>query len=356
MTQKELEEGLQDLENTVSRLFQKLNIKEKEEEIIKIQSLMSDSNFWKDKEKAEAVVKKIGELTEVVELYNESQKKIQSLQKNLNENDFYETKRVIKKLEINSVFTGKYDSSNALISINSGAGGQDASDFAGMLFDMYTHYAQLKGYKLTVIDESLDDFQSKLGSRPIKSITFELVGSYIYGYLKKEAGVHRLVRISPFSSKGLRHTSFAMVEVLPVLPLVEAENIVIKDDDLNIDTFRSSGPGGQNVNKVETAVRITHIPTGLTVASQKERSQVQNKEKAMNILKGKLIKLMEEMKEEKIENLKTKVKIEWGSQIRSYVLHPYKMVKDHRTGVETSQINDVLAGYIDEFIEAEILG
>ena len=355
MTQKELEEGLQELEDATSRLFSKLNIKEKEEELIQMQSLMSDADFWKDKEKAEETVKRMGQMSELVDSYKEIQSGIQSLQKDLNEDKFYEIRRMVKRLEVLAIFTGKYDSSNALISINSGAGGQDASDFAGMLFDMYRGYAESKGYKLTVIDENLDDFQSKLGSRPIKSITFEVSGSYVYGYLKKEAGVHRLVRVSPFSSKGLRHTSFAMVEVLPVLPQVEAENIVIKDDDLQVDTFRSSGPGGQNVNKVETAVRITHTPTGIVVSSQKERSQAQNKERAMSVLKGKLVKLMEEMEEETIDNLKTKVKIEWGSQIRSYVLHPYKMVKDHRTNVETSNIDEVLKGNIDEFIEAEIL-
>ncbi len=220
-----------------------------------------------------------------------------------------------------------------------------------MLFEMYSKYAEIRKWKFGTIDESLGEYQSKTGRRLIKEITFEIKGKYAYGYLKGESGVHRLVRISPFSSEQKRHTSFALVEVMPMID--EAENdLQIPEKDLKIEFSRSSGPGGQNVNKVETAVRIVHLPTGISAASQAERSQAQNRDKAMAIVRAKLLKKMETEKINEIEKLKTKVKPEWGSQIRSYVLHPYKMVKDHRTGTETSQAEKVLSGNLDEFIES----
>ncbi|TRZ64558.1 MAG: PCRF domain-containing protein, partial [Spirochaetia bacterium] len=234
----------------------------------------------------------------------------------------------------------KYDKGAAIISIYAGAGGQDAEDWAKMLFDMYVKFCEKRGWQTKVIDENV----------------LEVKGNYTYGYLKKESGVHRLVRISPFSAEKKRHTSFALVEVLPEFKEPEdKESFKISEDDLRIEFSRSSGPGGQNVNKVETAVRIVHLPTNLSAASQSERSQSQNREKAMNLLKAKLLKLMEENEIKEINNLKVKVKPEWGSQIRSYVLNPYKLVKDHRNGVETSQVENVLAGDLDLFVESDII-
>jgi len=234
--------------------------------------------------------------------------------------------------------TGKYDKKNAHISIFPGAGGEDAKDWANMLLKMYIKYAEKRGWKVSLVDDRAIDIK----------------GEYAYGGLKKETGVHRLVRISPFDSKHLRHTSFALVGVMPELPELELKNLVIPPEDLKVETTRSSGPGGQNVNKRETAVRIVHLPTGLSAASQVERSQSQNKEKALALLKAKLFKLMEEKKEKELKNLRTQVKPEWGNQIRSYVLHPYQLVKDHRTKIEHHQPDKVLAGDLDKFIVAEL--
>jgi len=232
----------------------------------------------------------------------------------------------------------KYDKGHAHISIHPGVGGEDAKDWANMLLNMYVKYAQKRGWKVSLIDERAIDIR----------------GEYAYGSLSKETGVHRLVRISPFDSKQLRHTSFALVEVLPELPELEAKNLVIPPEDLKVELSRSSGPGGQNVNKRETAVRVVHLPTGLASASQVERSQLQNKEKALTLLKAKLFKLMEERQEKELKNLRTQVKPEWGNQIRSYVLHPYQQVKDHRTKAVSHQPDKVLNGDLDKFIEAEL--
>lgn len=234
--------------------------------------------------------------------------------------------------------SGQYDKSHAHISVYPGAGGEDAKDWADMLLRMYIKYCQRRGWKAALIDERAIDVR----------------GEYAYGALKKEAGVHRLVRISPFDAKKLRHTSFALIEVLPELPELELKNIVIPPEDLRIEFSRSSGPGGQNVNKRETAVRVVHLPTGLSSASQSERSQPQNREKALTLLKTKLSHLMQERQEKELKNLRTVVKPEWGNQIRSYVLHPYQQVKDHRTNVVSHQPDKVLDGALDKFIEAEL--
>jgi len=234
--------------------------------------------------------------------------------------------------------TGKYDKGNAHIAIFAGVGGEDAKDWANILLNMYNKYAQNRGWKVTLVDERAIDIK----------------GEYAYGVLKKEMGVHRLVRISPFDAKKLRHTSFALVEVIPELHDLELKNLIIPPEDLKVELSRSSGPGGQNVNKRETAVRVVHLPTGLAAASQAERGQGQNREKALSLLKAKLFKVMEEKKEKEVRNLRTQVKPEWGSQIRSYVLHPYKQVKDHRTGVTVHQPDKVLDGELDKFIEAEL--
>jgi len=263
---------------------------------------------------------------------------------------------LIRKLEIKKIFTGKWDKNNAIVSIYAGAGGKDAADWVHILFLMYKAYAERKNWKVTILDYSQESNEERTGRIPLKNITFEIEGNFAFGYLKKESGVHRLVRISPFSAQQLRHTSFALVEVLPELNYDNNfQRLNIPEKDLKIEFFRSSGPGGQNVNKVETAVRIVHLPTGLVASSQAERSQSQNREKALKILEAKLIQLMEKEKIQELDKLKTKVKPEWGSQIRSYVLNPYKLIKDHRTGCETTQVERVLEeGDLDDFIEAEL--
>lgn len=238
----------------------------------------------------------------------------------------------------------EYEHNKALLYTHSGAGGVDAQDWASMLLTMYRKFAQARGWRFTVINQS---FGEQGGT---KNAAAEIIGEKAYETLKKESGVHRLVRISPYSAKDLRHTSFALVEIMPE---IVAKDFQINPNDLRIDTFRSSGPGGQNVNKLETAVRVTHLPSGLSVAAQSERSQAQNKEKAMQLLASRLAQKMEEQKAKEISELKPQVAIEWGSQIRSYVLNPYQLVKDHRTGVKSSQPDKVLNGELDKFIEAE---
>jgi len=288
-----------------------------------IEKEMTKPNFWDDKERAQKIIKEISELKEKLAGKN------------------------------------KYDRGDALLYIYSGAGGVDAQDWASMLLRMYQKYCGRKGFGFNLLDQTFGEPRKGTGSPRgkqggTKSAVAEISGSHAFGNLRGESGVHRLVRVSPFSAKALRHTSFALVDVLPEIEDIKLE---INPKDLRIDTFRSSGPGGQNVNKLETAVRVTHIPTNTAVAVQSERSQAQNKEKAMRVLYSRLAKMMEEAKVKEISELKTtgETAIEWGSQIRSYVLNPYKQVKDHRTGVESSQPDKVLDGDLDEFIEAELL-
>lgn len=261
------------------------------------------------------------------------------------ERELEKIEKKLKQFEKIIRFSEPHDKGDAILNIHSGAGGVDAQDWAMMLLKMYQRYAEKRGWSSKVLDQSFGE------QRGIKNAALEISGPYSFGYLKNESGVHRLVRISPFSAKSLRHTSFVLVEVLPEIK--EDEALKIESSDLRIDTFRSSGPGGQHMQKTESAVRITHLPTNLAVSVQSERSQAQNKEKAMQILESKIIKKMEESKVKKISELKPELAsgIEWGNQIRSYVLNPYKMVKDHRSGKETTQIEEVLDGNLDLFID-----
>lgn len=254
----------------------------------------------------------------------------------------------IEEVEFKSMLSGKDDNKNCILTIHSGAGGTEAQDWADMLMRMYIRYGEQSNFKMTLLDILDGD------GAGIKSATIEVSGEYAYGYLKAENGVHRLVRISPFDSNKRRHTSFASVFVIPEID--DTIEIEINPADLRIDTYRSGGKGGQNVNKVETAVRITHIPTNTVAACQSERSQTQNKMNAMKLLKSKLYQKELEKQEEALDEIeKTKMKIEWGSQIRSYVFHPYNMVKDHRTNVETSDTQGVMNGDLDKFIKAYLL-
>jgi len=254
---------------------------------------------------------------------------------------YSELKKRISKIDEEMQYSGKYDKQGAIVTLQAGAGGTDAQDWTEMLLRMYIKYAEKQGWQATITDKTVG---SEAG---IKNATLEVTGQLVYGKIKNESGVHRLVRLSPFNSDNLRQTSFAMVEIMPI---IKSNNIEkeINQNELRIDTYRSSGAGGQSVNTTDSAVRITHLPTGLMATCQNERSQMRNKEKAMTILKGRLAKLMEEEKVEKVKELRGERKaVEWGSQIKSYILHPYKMVKDHHTNAQTSAVDKVLDGEIE---------
>jgi peptide chain release factor 2 len=288
-----------------------MDLEEKKKKIEELEAKMTSPHFWDDKENAQQIIKDIQ----------------------------------ILKEEVSGV--GKYDKGDAIMTIFSGAGGDDAEDFSAILFQMYIKYIAKKNWSYSLIHENQNDHGG------YRNITIEIEGKDVYGTLKNESGVHRLVRISPFNAKKLRHTSFSLVEVIPKFE--KTGEIEIPETDLRVELSRSGGPGGQNVNKRETAVRVVHIPTNISAHVTSERSQGQNKEKAIQIVKGKLYKRLEDdrIAKEKGMYISKTTQIEWGNQIRSYVMHPYKMVKDHRTETETSNIDAVLDGDIDEFIEAE---
>lgn len=313
--------------------------------------------FWNDVDNAQRLLQKCKMLKASVERYEELLKRVDDLEVLIEisdmEEDFStideiisernEIDKKIEDLRIETLLSGEYDKNNAIFTIHSGAGGTEACDWVSMLLRMYTRWAEYRGYSVETVDFLPGE------EAGVKSVTLRISGEYAYGYLKAEKGVHRLVRISPFDAAGKRHTSFASVEVLP--EITDEQDIEIKSDDLRIDTYRSGGAGGQHVNKTETAIRITHLPTGIVVSCQNERSQHSNKEMAMRMLKSKLIELKERAHKERIEDLSGDLKeIGWGSQIRSYVFQPYTLVKDHRTGVEIGNIQSVMDGEIDEFI------
>jgi peptide chain release factor 2 len=337
---------------------------QKKERILAIEAEASKPEFWDDNKRALALSQELSLLKEEKELFEKIHvewqdlaelAKMSSLEAELSELNAQIGKlsEKIRKAELQTFLSGTYDKGNAVFTITAGAGGQDSQDWVALLLRMYERYCAKKNWKVKVLHESFGD-PGPEGRIGIKQITFEVAGAYAYGFLKKEHGVHRLVRISPFSAKSLRHTSFAALEVLPEINASQ-EHIEIRPEDLQVEMTRSSGPGGQNVNKRETAVRIVHIPTGIVVESQTQRSQQQNKEKALEILAAKLYLLQQQARAEELTKLKGKQSaIEWGSQIRSYVLAPYQLVKDHRTNAETSNTQAVLNGELDEFIEAEL--
>lgn len=327
---------------------------------------MQDPNFWSQRIKAKEISQKVSELkkeiTATEHYIGETASLLELCEISAGDEAILsdiEKKRValekeFREFELSRIFTGPYDTGNAAMYIYAGAGGKDSEDWVVMLCHMYKCFAEKRGWKIETVHEHWGEFKGPSG-QGLKNVSLVIKGKGpVYGYLKKETGVHRLVRISPFSANDLRHTSFAMVEVMP--EFVAPEEVEIKPDDISTDFFRSSGPGGQNVNKRETAVRITHIPTGLTVAVQTERSQERNREQAMNMIRARLYqKKISEQKKVRQEVRGETVSAEWGHQIRSYVLHPYTMVKDHRTNTETGNVEAVLNGELDEFVEAELI-
>ncbi len=339
---------------------------EKKAKIIGLEAEVNEPDFWRDGQRAQGVMKELDSYRDTVNLWEEIEKEADGLlemAKLVEESeDEKENKKMIKEIEdktrqitkkflkneFQALMDGKYDEASAIVAIHAGAGGVDAQDWAEMLLRMYLRYAESRRYKTNILHISKGE------EAGIKSVTFEISGLYAYGYLKTEAGVHRLVRLSPFNADHLRQTSFALVEVLPEISEVDDE-IKIKPEDLKIDTFRASGAGGQHVNKTDSAVRITHLPTKLSAACQTERSQAQNKETALKILKAKLYQKAKREEDEEKQMLRGEyTSAEWGNQIRSYVLHPYKLVKDHRTNIETADAEKVLDGNIDLFIEARL--
>ena len=319
-----------------------------------MKALQESEGFWQDVEKASKVSSSLSSLTKKLSEVDEMGSQISYLEEMIelceaNEEEIDVTDEIeklakdIEELRLKSLLKDKYDSCPAIVTIHAGAGGTEAQDWGDMLFRMYTMYAEKSKLKLKVLDYLEGD------TAGLKSVTFSLTGDYAYGYLKCEKGVHRLVRISPFDSGARRHTSFASVLVSPEVDL--SDDITIRPEDLKVDTYRSSGAGGQHVNKTESAIRITHLPTGIVVACQNERSQIQNREMAMKMLYGKLKEKQIEENERKINSINGQLKkIEWGSQIRSYVFCPYTLVKDHRTNYETSDIASVMNGDIQGFI------
>jgi len=311
--------------------------------------------IWQDKKKAIAVTQELDQLKEGIKNFDRLKEELEVIKGLLEEDEGsliedFEVK--LKKAENETFLSGKYDKGNAILTITSGAGGQDAQDWAAILLRMYERFAASRGFQSKIFHQSFGEGGGPEGRIGIKQASLEVKGKYAFGLLKKESGVHRLVRISPFSAKSLRHTSFALVEVLPEITKEEESEIKINPEELKIEYYRASGPGGQYVNKRETAVRITHLPTGIAVACQSERLQGSNREKAMKVLASRLNLLREEKKEKELKEIKGKaLSVSWGNQIRSYVLHPYKMVKDLRTGIETSGVEAVLDGDLNQFIE-----
>ena len=352
---EDIKKKIEELTKELDNMKETLKVEEKKAQLQKLQDKMAAPEFWQEQQRASEVVEELKILKSDIEDWvnlNNKVKEVEelallsdvSLESDLDK-ELSMIDAEVEKLKLKLLFSGKFDNSNAIIEVNSGAGGTEACDWASMIFRMYFRWAESKGFKVKVLNEVRGE------EAGIKNITFIVEGLRAYGLLKSERGVHRLVRISPFDANKRRHTSFASVDIIP--DVKEQIDIDIKPEELKIDTFRASGAGGQHVNVTDSAVRITHLPSGIVVSCQNERSQHQNKHTAMRILKAKLYELKEEEKRKELEDMQGKKrKIEWGSQIRSYVLHPYLMVKDHRTNTEVGNAKAVLDGKLDDFIHA----
>ena len=353
----ELKTLLDNIDKELSDIANSINIELLKDELISKETLMNDESFWNESDKANKILKEVKSLKSQINSYSSLEYKkddisvlVEMLQEDFSESDADSTMEELLALEkelkvftIDTLLSGEYDANNAILSIHPGAGGTESQDWAEMLLRMFIRFAEKRNFKIKILEQLPGDVAG------IKSVTILISGDNAYGYLKGEKGVHRLVRISPFNSR--RHTSFASVDVEPEIK--EDINLEINPSDLKIDTYRAGGAGGQHVNKTDSAVRITHLPTKIVVSCQNERSQFQNKETAMKILKGKLYKILMEEHKEKIDEIKGDYgQIAWGNQIRSYVFHPYSMVKDHRTKAETSNVQAVMDGDINVFIDA----
>ncbi|MCX8109703.1 MAG: peptide chain release factor 2 [Syntrophorhabdaceae bacterium] len=359
---EEIKQKIENLTERINSLRGYLDLPSIQEKIESLDKEIAKETLWEDQEKAQSILRQRSRLNEELEEWKKREKDLEEIEilweitrSTEDPEDIKElTKRIetldrlIDSYEIERMLSGENDSENAIVYINSGAGGTEAQDWAEMLLRMYLKWAEKKGFETQIVDILPGE------EAGIKNVTFIIKGKYAYGYMKCESGIHRLVRISPFDANNRRHTSFASVYAYPEVP--DNIQIDVKEEDLRIDTFRSSGPGGQHVNRTESAIRITHIPTGIVVQCQNERSQHKNRAIAISILKARLYELEKKKQEEKLSSLnKEKKDIAWGSQIRSYVLHPYKLIKDHRTKTEIHNAEAVLDGSIDEFIKAYLL-
>ncbi len=355
-----LKEKLDLLETNIAKAVEQLELPKMKSEVEALEAEMSQPGFWDDQETAQKVVARLKVQKDLYETWSTIESDAKNLAELFEEIDSKEYPSFVEEIELVEnefekasfvlYFSGEYDKNGVIFTIKAGAGGDDAEDFAGMLLRMYTMYFEKQGFKASVHEHS-----PGAGAEGIKKAVLEVEGPYCYGNLKGEKGVHRLVRLSPFKSSDSRQTSFASVDVMPLMDDMDKSEIEVKEEDLRVDTYRSSGSGGQKVNKTDSAVRITHIPSGIVVSCQVERSQHANRDRAMKVLKNKLWQeKQEELAKERKELQGEMVSVDWGKQIRSYVLHPYKMVKDHRTDVEVSQVEQVLDGYLEPFIEAEV--
>ena len=363
----EMRQGVTRTSDKLESMGKSLNMEEKRKTLETNNARMAEADFWNDQKAAQRLIKTTNQIKTLVDSYDRLKSELEDLSGSVNElsatfdedmnelvqEEYADVMKEFEQFEIQVLLSGPYDNHNAILEIHPGAGGTEAMDWAGMLYRMYMRYCERKGYKITLLDYQDGE------EAGIKSCSVQIEGPMAYGYLKAESGIHRLVRISPFDANARRHTSFASVEIVPEFE--DDMEIEIDDRDLEVVTMRSSGAGGQHINKTDSAVRMTHKPTGITVFSQTQRSQIQNRENCLNMLKSKLLQLKIREQEERMRNIKGEVKAnEWGSQIRSYVFAPYTMVKDLRTGYEVGNIQAVmdgdLEGFIDSYLRSQISG